>query len=280
MTRVGVFPFGQPIFELSQEKRGPRRVFVLGVYASAVHARWIGPDGKTRINALAVASEPEIFWTGNGEADLICQVEIADAAGRLEPAGRTLNGPSGRALDELYLKPLGIGREDAWLCDLVPHSLMNQGQARAIDRAYRPWMSELALPEINWPRAPKSATEWKELVDRRRLDQIVSEVAEASPEVLITLGDQPLCRFALFQGSQRNLAAYGQSQDEYGRLHEVTIGGRRLQLLPLTHPRQAANLGSSSPKWTALHCSWVASRASGLLGNTPQSDTGQQTGTV
>lgn len=275
MTHVGVFPFGQPITTLRQAKRNPRRVFVLGVYASAVHARWIGVDGKTRINALAVASEPEIFWRGDGAADLIRQVEIPDAAGRLEPAGSILNGPSGRALDEFYLKPLGIGRADAWLCDLVPHSCMNEGQSRAIDRDYRPLMSELALPEINWPRAPKSETEWQEMVDRRRRDQIASEVTEASPEILITLGDDPLRRFASFHGAWSNLAAYGQSQDKYGRLHEATIGGCRLQLLPLTHPRQAANLGRSSPKWTELHRNWVASRASRLLGDTLQSDSNQ-----
>ena len=275
---VGVFPFGQPITTLRQVKWDPRRVFVLGVYASAVHARWIGADGKTRINALAVASEPEIFWRGDGATELIRQVEIPDAAGRLEPAGSTLNGPSGRALDEFYLKPLGIGRADAWLCDLVPHSCMNEGQARAIDRAYQPQMSELALPEVNWPRAPKSATEWREMVDRRRRDQIASEVAEASPEILITLGDAPLRRFARFHGTRSSLAAYGQSQDEYGRLHEIAVAGRRLQLLPLTHPRQAANLGRSSTKWTAIHRNWVVSRASRLLGNTLQSDSNQSLG--
>ena len=273
MTHVGFFPFGQPIATLRQMKRGPRRIFVLGVYASAVHARWIDADGKTWINALAVSSEPEIFWRGDGAADLIRKVEIPQLAGRLEPAGPTLNGPSGRALDELYLKPLGIARADAWLCDLVPHSCMNEGQSRAIDRAYRPLMSELALPEVNWPRAPKSATDWRKLVDRCRREQIASEVAEASPEVLVTLGDPPLRWFAQVFGTRSRLAEYGQSRDDYGRLHEATIGGCRLQLLPLTHPRQAARLGMSSPKWLALHRDWVASRAPGLLANIPQSDT-------
>ena len=108
MTLIGIFPFGQPIAALRQSRRGRRRVFVLGVYASAVHARWIGPDGKTRINALAVASEPEIFWTGNGATDLIREVPIPAAAGHLVSAGPTVNGRSGRALDELYLKPLGF----------------------------------------------------------------------------------------------------------------------------------------------------------------------------
>ena len=43
-----------------------KKVFVLGVYASAVHARW-KKDGKVICQALAVASEPRIFWDGNPE---------------------------------------------------------------------------------------------------------------------------------------------------------------------------------------------------------------------
>ena len=62
---IGSFPSGQPIRKVTQTDRLPKRVFVLGVYASAVHARWIGQDGKTRIAALAVASEPEIFLTNH-----------------------------------------------------------------------------------------------------------------------------------------------------------------------------------------------------------------------
>ncbi len=264
MTQVGVFPFGQPVTVVRQSGRGPRRVFVLGVYGSAVHARWIGADGRTRISALAVASEPEIFWTGEGAPDVVRRVAVPEMAGRLEPAGETLNGPSGRALDELYLEPLGITRKDAWLCDLVPHSCMNDGQAKAIERAYE----DPELPEVCWPRVPKSAADWEKLVDRKRRDEIVCEIEEASPEVLITLGDEPLRRFARYHGTRSSLAAYGRSEEAYGRLREATVGRRRLRLLPLVHPRQAASLGASSPEWTGLHREWVSSRASGLLDNT------------
>lgn len=60
------FPFGQKVKPVLQQDRAPKKVFILGVYASAVHARWVGEDGKTKIMALAVASEPYIFWRGNG----------------------------------------------------------------------------------------------------------------------------------------------------------------------------------------------------------------------
>ena len=34
------FPFGETVKPLAQLDRTPKKVFVLGVYASAVHARW------------------------------------------------------------------------------------------------------------------------------------------------------------------------------------------------------------------------------------------------
>ena len=34
------FPFGEELKPLKQQDRKPKKVFVLGVYASAVHARW------------------------------------------------------------------------------------------------------------------------------------------------------------------------------------------------------------------------------------------------
>jgi hypothetical protein len=59
---IGTFPFGQPVLEVVQTDRTPKSVFVLGVYASAVHARWVSTSEKTVVNALAVVSEPYIFW--------------------------------------------------------------------------------------------------------------------------------------------------------------------------------------------------------------------------
>ena len=62
-----IYPFGSKLKPVMQKDRSSKKVFVLGVYASAVHARWYGPDGKIRVRALAVASEPEIFWQGDEE---------------------------------------------------------------------------------------------------------------------------------------------------------------------------------------------------------------------
>ena len=68
MQEIKTFPFGQPIVSLAQSDRSPKRVFILGVYASAVHARWVGEDGRSIVKALAVASEPEMAKLGSHSA--------------------------------------------------------------------------------------------------------------------------------------------------------------------------------------------------------------------
>jgi len=79
------YPFGQKVKALVQQDRTPKKVFVLGVYASAVHARW-KKDGKTVCTALAVASEPRIFWDGNIEEakEIISSISIPKEVGTLE----------------------------------------------------------------------------------------------------------------------------------------------------------------------------------------------------
>ncbi len=65
------FPFGQKLLQVKQLDRSPKKAFVLGVYASAVHARWLDKKGKQIVSALAVASEPEIFWEGENADQII-----------------------------------------------------------------------------------------------------------------------------------------------------------------------------------------------------------------
>jgi hypothetical protein len=97
---TGAYPFGEPLRPVVQCDRTPKQFFVLGVYASAVHARWLDGDGKLLIRALAVASEPVIFWDGTDAEQIIARITLPDGVGTLEAAAQSMNGPSGRALDE------------------------------------------------------------------------------------------------------------------------------------------------------------------------------------
>ncbi|HPQ40027.1 MAG TPA: hypothetical protein PLV45_06595 [bacterium] len=281
MKDLGTFPFGQPIRPVVQTDRSRKRVFILGVYASAVHARWIGPGGRQLIAALGVASEPEIFWRGDGAGAIIQSIPVPQGAGWLEPPGKNLNGPSGIALDERFLNPLGLTRTDAWLCDLVPHSCMNPGQAAAIARHYTPNIRRWNLPAPVWPDVPDV------LASPARRNEIVNELTESRAEILITLGDQPLKWFARYLGSFTSLSRYGKhaatsdyygkdaaagggTNESYGRLHPIEINGRAMLLLPLVHPRQAGRLGGYSKAWAELHDHWIAEIAPCLLSSDPQ----------
>ena len=110
------FPFGQILHRVKQQAGSLATVFVLGVYASAVHARWVDKTGKQLIAALAVASEPEIFWRGENALETIEKTIMPEGVGSLKLPNSDLNGPSGRALDELYLQPLNLSRSQTWLC--------------------------------------------------------------------------------------------------------------------------------------------------------------------
>jgi uracil-DNA glycosylase len=257
---LGTFPFGQPVRPLTQLDRVPKEIFVLGVYASAVHARWIGPDGTELAKALAVASEPHIFWRGDDAMATIGKIYLPPGAGRLTAAASMFNGPSGIALDELFLAPLGRTREQAWLADLVPHSCVNAQQQAALDRCYLPRASEWRLPPPSVPSVPSR------LADVARQDSIAAELLESRARVLILLGDQPIRWFSSrWLTSHRRLADFGTDAASYGRLTEATIAGAKVALLPLAHPRQVARLGRSSDRWQALHREWIEGRASALF---------------
>lgn len=251
MSNIGVFPFGQPVRCVGQGDRTQKRVFVLGVYASAVHARWVASNGKQKVGALAVCSEPYIFWRGEDVEKLLGAIQVPAELGHLEPASPTFNGPSGRALDDLILKPLGVDRAEAWLADLVPHSCANPAQLNAIQREYFPAVEKCGLPETNVPIVPK------DLADNKRRQELLGEVEASAADLIVLLGDQPLrCFLAPLTGMSKRLSDYGVDINTYGRLHPAKLLNRTINILPLAHPRQIARLGRSSQRWFDLHEHW------------------------
>lgn len=251
--KIGAFPFGQPVVTVEQADRNPAPVFVLGVYGSAVHARWLAPTGQERVQALPVAAEPEPFWRGEDADKIVAQVQAPSAAGRLAPAPSRANGANGRALDELILAPLGLRRSLVWACNLVPHFCANHSQQDAIARRYAPVAQELGLPTANLPSIPAT------FADDQRAQAVAAELAESTASLLILLGDNPIRHFLHYYSRRHaRLGDFGRSAETYGRLHRVAIDGRRVQVLPLAHPRQIAQLVRSSGHWYELHQDWLA----------------------
>ncbi len=260
MQIKGTFPFGQPLRIVEQKDRSPKKIFILGVYASAVHAKWIDPEGRIKIKALAVASEPYIFWRGDEVRDLIEKIQIPEELGYLEPADSRFNGPSGMALDEHFLKPIGLNREDAWICDMVPHSCINKSQLRAIDKNYIDFVKKFNLPEPSIPLVPSSFT------DSFRRQEILTEIEKSKVDILITLGDQPLRWFiSFFNPKYIRLSYFSKTSKLYGNLHKIKLGNLKVKLLPLVHPRQAGKLGRYSIDWQDVHTHWIIKKAKYLF---------------
>ena len=255
---LGKFPFGQPVRRVEQNDRNPRQVFVLGVYSSAVHARWLSSEGKELVKALSVASEPWIFWCGENTNDIVSSIDVPDGVGSLEPAACRFNGPSGRSLDDQYLEALGVTRAEAWLCDLVPHSCMNDGQRCALKR------NQDVFDEYSLERGNRPPVRTKQLGECR-IKEIAAELSESEAKFVITLGDYPLKWFASKFGSEKKLGTYGLDPDAYGRLHDIEVEGRSLKLLPLTHPHNAARIPPYRKEWADRHEIWVRDTARGLL---------------
>ena len=246
------FPFGEKLHRLVQEDRTPKKVFVLGVYASAVHARWM-KDGKVKCAALAVASEPRIFWDGNPEeaAAIIGRIKIPAEVGTLKPAGKNLNGPSAKVLDEQILKPLGFKRSDAWLCDLLPETRINSNQMKVIKDEYNPLIAKYGLNKVDIPERGDV------FADKKRCDDILKELEESDARLLVLLGDIPIKQFlnvvadVPYSSLQGYVDLYG-----YGNATDVTIQGRTIKVLPLAHPRQIGGLGFHNKNWHKMHQDW------------------------
>ncbi len=257
----GTYPFGARLQRVVQQDRTRKKIFVLGVHASAVHAKWIGPKNRLLVQALAVASEPSIFWDGSGVEAILARIKLPRDVGHLEPAEPKFNGPSGRSLDADFLAPLRVTRADAWLCDLVPHTCLNDAQEAALERSYVGVARKHRLPAVKLPGVPTT------FADDARRKEISGEVREAQPDVIVALGDQPLRWWARHvAGTHGTLAAFGEAPETYGRLHGIEIDGRAIKLLPLAHPRQVGGLGTHSGAWRKLHRHWVTEVAPGLLG--------------
>lgn len=253
MEYLGLFPFGQPVRRVFQQDPSEKPVFVLGVYASAIHAIWKDNNGNKRINALAVASEPYIFWQGEHPESIISQINIPEELGNLSPAAPGFNGSSGRALDDFILNPLGIDRRKTWLCDLVPYSCVNPAQMAAIRREYYPQAAKYKLPFPSVPYLPHP------LINEERRRDIIEEIQKAKAEYLILLGDQPIKWFLSIYDPKRriNLSSFVFDGYSYGECIDMRIGGHIMRILPLAHPRQIARLGKSSIRWYKIHQDWI-----------------------
>ena len=246
------YPFGEISHPLSQEDRSPKKVFVLGVYASAVRARWVR-NGEVICGALPVADEPRLFWDGNEdeEKEIIGRIAIPGELGALEPLGNRVNGPSAKVLDEDILEPLGFTRDDAWLCDCLNEARLYPGEAKDIRDHYNPLIKDYDLNDVTIRKRPVV------FCDDMRSREICEEIIESQAELLILLGDIAIGQF-LHKAAKvpyRSLEDYCE-EFGYGVRSQVTLRGKQIEVLPVAHPRQIGVFGAYNEKWHQAHMEW------------------------
>ena len=183
--------------------------------------------------------------------EVIDRIAIPAELGYLEPAGKQLNGPSAKVLDDSILAPLGYDRKSAWLCDCLPETRINSSQAKVIKERYEPLMEQYGLNPVTIPNRPTA------FCDQKRAEEITAELMESKAELLILLGDIPLAQY-LKKVTDVPYSTLGEYVDlhGYGKATNVVICGKTIKVLPLAHPRQIGALGAHSEKWFKAHREW------------------------
>lgn len=251
---AGVFPFGLRSGRCAPRKAAHASAFILGVYPSAFHVRWTGPEGFNGVRALAVAPEPWPFWDGEDQderlARWVTDVQWRREWGDVAPAGR-VNGSSGQLVRDRVLTPLGLGPDDAWLSDAVPFFFVHRGagtQGAAMSERYDPFASTAGLPLHDLPDRP-SALRLVELAVTEEADRLRDELRQAAVPLLITLGNEALAvAAALLEGDLPARLSPGES---YGSRAQARLGRHSMEVLPLVHP------GQRGATWTAAHDRWI-----------------------
>ena len=278
-TEQFIFPFGQPSTRRpSRRPSGHASLFVLGVYPSALHVRWVPPQwaqdelGVGPVGALAVDDEPTVLWDG---ADAEARVErwreavgFRQGDGRAEfghvaPAG---NGTSGRSVSRRILAPLDATAKDTWFTDVVDRYFAKSGgsrrqQADAIAAEYAPFAIRAKRPKAHLPPRP-SENELVDIAVERHATRLRRELAEAAAPVIVSLGEEARRVLAALAdecggpptGRLDARRLVGANASHYGEPGTVRIAGHSMTWHALVHP------GQRSTSWRALHDDWIARR--------------------
>ncbi|WP_345204001.1 hypothetical protein [Fodinibacter luteus] len=227
------------------------RAFVLGAYPSALHVEWTPPPplGR-RIAALPVDNEPYPFWDGLGMDHFVerWRSEHFDPSwGRVRPS--MMNGTSGRALHERWLKPLGVDPMDYFVTDCLPTSMLSTGVAKRVtgDGVYASLIDTLGLPKVDMQPHPSEG----DIVRRAALHhgRIREQILASGAEILVTLGNAAARVVQQMTGHPEGVL----TEKTYRQARAIRIEGRSLTWHALVHP-------AVRPPWDERHDAWIAIR--------------------
>jgi hypothetical protein len=255
---IGKFPFGLEIKQIKQNDRSPKEVFVLGKYASALHGKFISKDTRNlrNINALAIDSEPCIFWDGNNAENLINQVNkiVPPEIGKFElPDNIELNGPSGKALDKYYLEPLKLVRNDVWMCDLIPQFLVNKNDSQYNAQT----LLNKYLEKINMVKFQSNIPFVPTDIDSDRIMEIKNELIQSNARTIILLGQDTLKWFI------SKISDFHKTElkeiNPYGMPFDIRINGleNTYKVYAFAHMHHIEKPIGKGKEWREKHFDWI-----------------------
>jgi uracil-DNA glycosylase len=229
---------------------GPRPVFVLGAYPSALHVRWIPPDGSQlrQVKALPVADEPTPCWNGADARERVA-AWVAERAfdpathGTFAPAPK-FNGPSGQWVDVNVLAPLDCTRDTTWITECLDTYRLSNGARKGLADSYDAARHRYGWPPWNLRGHPsdddvvRECRSWHE-------DRLRGELAACAPELVVSLGNAAL-------GVMGKLLSAGPDRLEvvgYGTRLDVGLDGRAVEWLPLAHPAAPRRYQEAHRAW-------------------------------
>jgi uracil-DNA glycosylase len=249
---MGKFPFGAPVLPCGTDLPTQRYpVLLLGAYPSALHVRWTPPPGFGRpVVALPVDNEPTPFWDGEsaevqGLFDRWYQTYFKAEWGTVTPAA--LNGSSGRDIADLWLRPLGFTRQEAFITDCLPVARASDGVAKRLADRYAPVVAAFGAPATDLGPHPSENAIVTE-APGEHADRLIAQVIAADPEVLVTLGNAAARVLAGVGGEPGRQAVL--RADSYGQERQVILGGRAFRWQALVHP-------ATPLAWAERHRAWA-----------------------
>jgi len=266
-----VFPFGSPLKKVEQQDRSPKKVFILGGCANAVHAKWIDAEGNVNVEALPVVCEPSIFWEGENAEQIVQSIQLPPKLGKLLPADKKDNWDYKMSMRFELLRPLGIQREEAWFCYLMPYPRLTQEKFQTIEDNYNPLAATYNLPESVLPIFNPS-----ELSNPLRLGEILVELKQSQADTIVLLGDLPVEHFLSHFSKYKKLSDFEEGLDDFGKLinygkkHKVEIDGKLYNVIPLIGLKHFGK--SENPTFRQYHRYWIGK---GVIYNSLKKITGR-----
>lgn len=198
----------QPVVPLDTTQGG---VCIIGAYPSAKFAS-IGSERDVPVADISFPFSTERYFNGT----------------------RTRTVASGEELEEAYLKPLGIHRDECWVTNLVRVFLFKDGHLVKYRRL-----------GCKWPE--RETRKFFEKFAEQGMNWLEEELVLAQPKLVITLGAEVAGILKKVKGKRNRNALID------GDVKELKLGSEIYPIIHLAHPGIVMRAASERNPWPRLH---------------------------